>query len=140
MINRLVFITVLLILVVSVFAVPNNVLKSYLIKLEAEAKKQDSNFSGFSKANGKEIFTSTHIGKKGKPISCTTCHGKDLTQYGENKRTGKVIKPLAPSVNPKSLTKLKKIKKWLRRNFRDVYKRQGTAKEKGDVLHYLMDK
>ncbi|RAZ53054.1 DUF1924 domain-containing protein, partial [Campylobacter hyointestinalis] len=29
-------------------------------------------------------------------------------------------------------------KKWLKRNFKDVYLREGTAIEKGDVLYYLI--
>jgi hypothetical protein len=133
------FVVILFTSLVSLFAVPSGELKGYLLKLERDAKNQDSNFKGFSKSNGKRIFTTTRIGKRGKPISCNTCHGKDLTKRGENKRTGKVIEPLAPSANPKSLAKVKKIKKWLRRNFRDVYKRVGTPQEKGDVLYYLME-
>ncbi len=32
---------------------------------------------------------------------------------------------------------MKEMKKWLRRNFNDVYKREGTAQEKGDVLLFI---
>jgi hypothetical protein len=57
---------------------------------------------------------------------------------GENKKTGKTIKPLAPSANLQSLTDSAEVKKWLKRNFNDVYGRQGSAQEKGDVVTYLM--
>jgi hypothetical protein len=50
---------------------------------------------------------------------------------------GKTIDPLAPSVNQNSLTNVKKIKKWLLRNFKQVYGREGDAKEKGDVLMFI---
>jgi len=38
------------------------------------------------------------------------------------------------------LTSVKEVEKWLRRNFNDVYNREGTAQEKGDVLLYIMSK
>jgi hypothetical protein len=49
-----------------------------------------------------------------------------------------MAKRTAPSANPKSLTDVAEIKKWLKRNFNDVYGREGTAKEKGDVLTFLL--
>jgi cytochrome c peroxidase len=103
----------------------------YLSSLKAEAKTE------FSEAAGKEIFTKENI-KDGQKISCTSCHTQNLKGYGENKKTGKRIEPLAPSANPKSLTDVAEIKKWLKRNFNDVYGREGTAKEKGDVLTFLL--
>ncbi|NPA50330.1 MAG: DUF1924 domain-containing protein [Epsilonproteobacteria bacterium] len=113
-------------------------INDYLKELEAQVKKNDPNFKGFSAKRGEKIFFSTHIGKRGKKISCASCHTKDLTKEGENIFTGKKIKPLSPKANPKRLTDLKKVKKWLRRNFKDVYKREGTPKEKGDVLTFIL--
>ncbi|WP_297441030.1 DUF1924 domain-containing protein [Sulfurimonas sp.] len=118
----------------------NPQMQKYMQQLTQEAKKQNSNFSGFSYSRGEQIFTSKHIGKKGKMITCTSCHGDDLTQNGKNISTGKVIEPLSPSANPKRFTKVKSVKKWLRRNFRDVYTRTGTAQEKGDVITYIVNK
>jgi cytochrome c peroxidase len=116
----------------SVFAAtPNAEVAKYLSSLKAEAKTE------FSEAAGKEIFTKENI-KDGQKISCTSCHTQNLKGYGENKKTGKRIEPLAPSANPKSLTDVAEIKKWLKRNFNDVYGREGTAKEKGDVLTFLL--
>ena len=110
----------------------------FLQKLEFEAKKENPNFKGFSAKRGEKIFTSTHIGKRGKKISCTSCHTRDLKAIGENIFTGKKIKPLSPQANQKRLQDIKKVKKWLRRNFKDVYKREGSAVEKGDVLLYIL--
>jgi len=112
----------------------------YIEELKAEAKKESPNFKEFSYERGKKIFFSKHIGKRGKKISCASCHTDNLKQNGENIFTGKVIKPLSPMVNPKRFTDVKKVKKWLRRNFKDVYKREGTALEKGDVLKFMMSR
>ncbi|WPL19216.1 heme protein [Thiorhodovibrio winogradskyi] len=72
-----------------------------------------------------------------KPRSCTTCHGRDLTQPGQHANTGKVIEPLAPSVNPQRLTDAAKIEKWLRRNCRWTIGRECTADEKADFIAYI---
>jgi len=74
-----------------------------------------------------------------KPRSCQTCHGADLTQSGEHIRTGKVIEPMALSVNPERFSEAKKIKKWFRRNCKWVLGRTCTAQEKGNVLLYLQN-
>ncbi len=110
---------------------------AYIHSLSAEAKKQNTSFKGFSAQRGKEIYFSKHIGKRGKEVSCASCHTDNLRQRGENIFTGKKIKPLSPSVTPKRFTDVKKVKKWLRRNFKDVYKREGSAQEKGDVLLFM---
>ncbi|WP_321469532.1 DUF1924 domain-containing protein [Halarcobacter sp.] len=118
----------------------SSVIDNYLTNLKNEVIKVEPNFKGFDLKRGEKIFTSTHMGKKGKEVSCTSCHGIDLTKSHENFFTAKIIEPLSPKTNPKRLTKEKKIRKWLKRNFNDVYNREGTAKEKGDVLTYIMSK
>ncbi|WP_456403716.1 DUF1924 domain-containing protein [Hydrogenimonas sp.] len=111
----------------------------YLQRLEAEARANDPAFDGFDARRGEAIFTSKHLGKRGKTISCADCHSRDLTSVGENIFTGKRIEPLAPSANPERLSDVRSVKKWLRRNFKDVYGRTGTPKEKGDVLLFIMN-
>lgn len=115
-------------------------LDTYLNNLKQEATKENPNFKEFSIKKGEEIFTSKHIGKKGKEIACTSCHGIDLTKKSENFFTGKELEPLSQKVNPTRLTDIKKVEKWLKRNFKDVYNRVGTAQEKGDVLVYILSK
>lgn len=117
-----------------------SVVEEYLNTLKQEVQKTDPTFKEFDVKRGEEIFTSKHIGKKGKEISCTSCHGIDLTKSSKNFFTGKVIEPLSPIANPKRFTKVKNIEKWLRRNFNDVYNREGTAQEKGDVITYILSK
>lgn len=123
----------------SVFARSGEI-DSYIKALNSEVLKEEPGFKGFDGKRGEVIFTSKHVGKKGKEISCVSCHGNDLSKKGENFFTGKIIEPLSPTVNSERLSSLKSVKKWLKRNFNDVYNREGTAKEKGDVLAYIMSK
>ena len=117
-----------------------SVVDDYLNSLKQEVLKENPSFKNFDALRGKEIFTSNHIGKKGKEISCTTCHTTNLNNSGENTFTGKIIEPLSPKANPKRFTELKEIEKWMKRNFNDVYNREGTALEKGDVTTYIINK
>ena len=116
------------------------VVDDYLNSLKQEVLKENPSFKTFDASRGEEIFTSKHIGKKGKEISCTSCHGMDLNKSGENIFTGKSIEPLSPKANPKRLSDVMETEKWLKRNFNDVYNREGTAVEKGDVLTYIISK
>ena len=114
-------------------------IEEYIKTLESEVQQNNPNFQGFSAKRGEKIFFSEHMGKRGKKVSCSSCHTKNLTNKGENIFTGKTIMPLSPKANSKRLTDIKKVKKWLRRNFKDVYKREGSAKEKGDVLTFILN-
>ena len=73
----------------------------------------------------------------GKDRSCQSCHGKDLKASGEHIKTGKVIDPLAPSINKERLTDIKFINKWFKRNCKWTLGRECTPQEKGDFLEYL---
>lgn len=116
------------------------VIDDYLNSLKQEVLKENPNFKEFDFKRGEEIFTSKHMGKKGKEISCTSCHGNNLNETGKNFFTAKEIEPLSPKANPKRLTSVKEMEKWLSRNFNDVYNKEGTAQEKGDVLTYIKNK
>ncbi len=94
--------------------------------------------SAFSAQRGKEFWAAKHAAKDGGPArSCSACHSNDLTRVGKHIRTGKAIKPMAPSANPARLTKVKKMKKWLHRNCKWVLGRSCTAQEKGDILTFI---
>ncbi len=101
----------------------------YLKSLEEQVKKVEPDFKGFSIQRGKDIFFSKHIGKRGKEISCSSCHTENLRSIGENIFTGKKLEPLSPAVNPKRLKDIKRVKKWLKRNFKDVYNRGGHSQK-----------
>jgi cytochrome c peroxidase len=113
----------------------NAEMTKYVQSLEAQAKKE-SGFKGFDVERGKKLFFETRPNDKSGPISCATCHTSDLTKSGKT-LVGKAIEPLAPSANTKRLTDVKETEKWLTRNFKQVYGREGTAREKGDVLTFI---
>ncbi|HUH42761.1 MAG TPA: DUF1924 domain-containing protein [Sulfurimonas sp.] len=117
-----------------------SVVDEYLVALGAQAKVENPNFKGFDAKRGEIIFTSKHIGKKGKEVSCVSCHGDDLSKRSKNFFTAKEIEPLSPKANPNRFSEVKTIEKWLRRNFNDVYNREGTTLEKGDVVTYIINK
>lgn len=114
----------------------NAEMTKYVQGLEAQAKKQDNGFKGFDAERGKKIFFEVRPNDKSGTISCATCHTPDLKKSGKT-LVGKAIEPLAPSANKKRLTDVKETEKWLTRNFKQVYGREGTAKEKGDVLKFI---
>lgn len=92
----------------------------------------------FDAARGKAMWTQTHTHSKAdKPRSCSTCHTDDPRAVGKHARTGKAIKPLAPSVNPQRLTEVREIEKWFKRNCKWTIGRECTPQEKGDFLSYL---
>ena len=90
----------------------------------------------FSAESGREAWFKTYI-TKGKKHSCTSCHSNNARVNGKHARTGKPIKPIAPSVNPERLTETKKIEKWFKRNCKWTLGRECTPQEKGDFLAYL---
>ena len=91
----------------------------------------------FDAQRGHALWTKKFSSKDGKIRRCTTCHGEDLTKNGKHARSGKLIKPMAPSVNPERYTKMKKINKWFKRNCKWTLGRECTNQEKGDLLKYL---
>ncbi|HEX5128066.1 MAG TPA: DUF1924 domain-containing protein, partial [Rhodocyclaceae bacterium] len=99
-----------------------------------EAKKDDPAFAGFSADRGKEFFQTKH----GKEYSCSSCHTENPANPGKNAANDNVIKPMAPSANPDRFTDLGKTEKNFKRRCNDVLGRECTAKEKGDVIAYLL--
>ncbi len=105
---------------------------------ELEAVYQTQGAGPFSATAGKALWNKTFIDSKtGKERNCGSCHTTDLAKQGKHVRSGKIIKPMAPSVNAKRFTEVKKIKKWFVRNCKWTLGRECTAQEKGDFLAYL---
>lgn len=119
---------ILLVLTLGIFGLahastPQELLKSY----EAQSSKA-------SVSKGEQFFNVKH----GKEWSCTSCHENPPNHDTKHIVTGKVIKPLAPSVNPARFTDDAKVEKWFKRNCNDVLGRQCSAQEKADVLAWLI--
>jgi len=92
----------------------------------------------FSAAKGEQMWIEKHLdAESGKQRNCQSCHTADLTKPGKHAKTGKVIDPLAPSVNNERLTDIKFINKWFKRNCKWTLGRECTNQEKGDFLEYL---
>ncbi len=81
---------------------------------------------------GRQLWNST-VNER----SCTTCHGDDLVSIGKHVKTGKIIKPMALSVNAERYQKGKKIEKWFLRNCKWTFGRQCSTQEKADILSWL---
>jgi hypothetical protein len=105
---------------------------------EAQARREDPAFAGFAPERGAELYRRS-VAAGGGAASCAGCHSPDPRQPGRHARTGKVIAPLAPAVNPDRLADPAKAEKWFGRNCRDVLARECTAREKGDFVRYLMN-
>ena len=96
------------------------------------AAQADKSFTGFSAERGEALFRT-----QGKDWSCSSCHTTDPRKPGRHAVTGKAIKPMAPASNPARFTDSAKVEKWFKRNCRDVFDRECTAREKGDVITWL---
>ncbi len=69
--------------------------------------------------------------------SCASCHTRDLTATGKHVKTGKIIKPMSPSVNAERFSDSKNVEKWFKRNCLWTIGRQCTAQEKADLTVYI---
>lgn len=107
---------------------------------ELFARYKSAGASSFDAEHGKADWAKEGKVEDGVKMNCSTCHGDDLRKSGKHKKTGKVIEPMAPSVNPERFTDAKKIEKWFKRNCNDAWGRECTAQEKGDVLKFLLSK
>lgn len=107
-------------------------LRSY----EAEAKAADPSFAGFSAAAGR-AFYGREFEVNGKRSSCATCHTGDPRAPGRT-TAGKHLDPLSPVAEPTRFTDAAKVEKWFGRNCKQVIGRSCTAKEKGDLLAWLV--
>jgi len=103
-------------------------LEKLLTELSSQAPEE------FTAERGREVWYRQH-GQR----SCTSCHTDSPHSSGRHQRTGKVIGPMAPSVDPKRLTDLRKMNKWLLRNCKWTFGRECTVQERGDVLVWLRE-
>ena len=91
----------------------------------------------FNAERGKAFWLKEQTSDSGDKMTCGSCHGADLKQPGKHNKSGKVIEPMASSINAERYTDLEKVEKWFTRNCKQVLRRECTAQEKGDVLRYL---
>ncbi len=97
----------------------------------------EAGVSSFSVDAGRTLFLSQNTGGKEATPSCTSCHSNNPQAQGRT-RVGKVIEPMAVSVNPERFTDPEKVEKWFRRNCTSVLGRECTAEEKGNFMAFMM--
>jgi len=91
--------------------------------------------NGVDQANeqqGQLLWNST-VNKR----SCTNCHGDNPENTGKHLKTGKVIQPMAFSVNAERYQDSRKIEKWFLRNCKWTFGRECSTQEKADILTWL---
>lgn len=93
---------------------------------------QQQGVTQVDREQGRLLWTSTNGDR-----SCGSCHGQLLQQPGKHVKTGKSIKPMAPSVNPERFQDSKKIEKWFLRNCKWTFGRVCDAQEKSNILAWL---
>ena len=125
------------ILIPVVFLFSSNVVMADVLNDMFNEYKQNG-VTSFDEQAGEKLWNKQFKDSKtGEMRSCNTCHGTDLKKVGKHARTGKPIEPMAPSVNKKSLTETKKIKKWFKRNCKWTVGRECSTQEQADILSYL---
>ncbi len=116
----------------------NSEMQSLMNKYLTDAQKQDAGLKSFNAEDGKKLFNMKrdHSAKK-EERSCTTCHTSNPATQGKT-TVGKVIEPMAPSVNKGRFTDPQKVEKWFKRNCEWVLERECTPKEKGDFITFML--
>jgi hypothetical protein len=135
---------------------PEQVLEIYAVQARAE----DPAFTAFSVERGETFYREPHVLKGAGIWSCSSCHLKDPRysvhahrtdipcrachvindwEHPEPKKAKKrVIDAFAPSANPKRLSDPQRVETFLKLNCLLLMKRECTAREKGDVITYLI--
>ena len=99
------------------------------------ARQEDQSFKDFAVTAGRRLYTS-----KVDQLACTSCHTDSPMLQGRHVNTNTEILPMAPAANPKRFTDAEKVERWFDRDCRDVFKRACSAKEKGDLMAYLLSR
>ena len=103
---------------------------------EAQARRANPVFPGFSAAAGHKLYLATFT-VDGQATSCSSCHTPDPRKIGRTP-AGKVVEPLSPTVNPARLTDRREVEKWFTRNCKQVMGRECTAEEKGNFVTWML--
>lgn len=119
-------------------AKPNKEMQALLDSYHKAATQADPGFKGFTSEAGKVFFNSKHTHTETKEVrSCTVCHTTNPVNKGKTV-VGKVIEPMAASVNKERFTDPQKVEKWFKRNCLWVHERECTPHEKGNYITYML--
>lgn len=101
------------------------------------AAAADPGFSGFSAERGRTLYMGPHQGGTGEASACAACHTPDPRRPGRHVKTGRMIEPMAVSINPARFTDAADVEKRFRRDCKNVLGRACTPAEKGDFVTFL---
>ena len=124
------------------------------------ALQEDPAFAGFSTEHGHELYFQKRVLPVVGAINCASCHMADPREeiiahrskvlcrqchvindsehpHPKDAKLRKIA-PLAPSANPRRLTNFDHVEAFLKPNCEMVFGRVCTAKEKGDVLSWII--
>ncbi len=99
---------------------------------ERLAQYRNEGAVAFDANQGQTLWKMGHQGRR-----CTQCHGEAPNTAGKHIKTGKVIEPMALSINPNRFADADKIEKWFLRNCKWTLGRVCTPQEKGNILVWL---
>lgn len=111
----------------------------------AIAKMQDASYTEPSASEGKVFFNREVIQFKGsrknpgKPLSCASCHTGNPADNGKHIVTGKKIKPLSPTVNPKRFDNIEHVETQFSKHCKEVIGSDCTAQEKASYIAFLIE-
>ncbi|MDD2934197.1 MAG: DUF1924 domain-containing protein [Methylotenera sp.] len=109
------------------------------------AKMQDSSYTEPSAGEGKIFFNRKVIQFKGdrkspgKPLSCASCHTENPADNGKHIVTGKKIKPLSPTVNPKRFDDIDHVEKQFAKHCNEIIGSDCTPQEKASYIAFLIE-
>lgn len=102
-----------------------------------QAKAEVPGFDGFSAVRGEQLYQGSHSGGNPQTPACASCHTADPRMSGRHVNTGRPIKPMAVSVEPRRFTDAADVEKRFGRDCPNVLGRPCTAQEKGDFITFL---
>lgn len=94
--------------------------------------------STLSADEGKAFYTKKLVMIDGQELACATCHTDDPRNKGKHSETGKVIQPMAPSVNPKRFSEVNVSAKGFTKHCKQVYGKDCSAQDKGNFIAYVL--
>ncbi len=125
-----------------------------------DALAEDARFDGFSAHRGREFYHAAHpvpvigeiscaschlldprrsILRHRTKIPCRACHVIDETEHPNPTEAKKrIIEAFAPVSNARRFTDYAKVEKWFKLNCRYLLKRDCSAREKGDLIAWLL--
>jgi hypothetical protein len=131
-----------------------------LDRYRQRAMAADLAFEDFSVERGYTLYRDKHPIMGVGAVNCASCHRKDPREQIRAHRTDilcrachvindeehpdpqsakkRVIEPFTPGANPKRFTDFEVVERFFKTNCQLLLKRECTAREKGDLITYLL--